>query len=164
MIVRWYMALSEFSFNLSFIRGVDNNIADAMSRLCRNNMIDSSPKILSVISRSFKPSDILYSKIGKLHNSRVGHFGVERILKRFQAQNDTWKYQRQHVKWFIDHCPCCQKNECIEDPHSCSWLYNVDIFTYGLFEYRLYWSFSRQRVYPCRSLHIHTLGGALCDN
>ena len=39
MIVRWYMALSEFSFNLSFIRGVDNNIADAMSRLCRNNMI-----------------------------------------------------------------------------------------------------------------------------
>ena len=41
MIVRWYMALSEFSFNLSFIRGVDNDIADAMSRLCRNNMIDS---------------------------------------------------------------------------------------------------------------------------
>ena len=34
-----------------------------------------------------RQSDILYSKIGKLHNSRVGHFGVERILKRFQAQN-----------------------------------------------------------------------------
>ena len=55
MIVRWYMALSEFSFNLSFIRGVDNNIADAMSRLCRNNMIDSpkeysNSRILSVIS------------------------------------------------------------------------------------------------------------------
>ena len=41
MIVRWYMALSGFSFNLEFIRGIDNNIADAMSRLCRNNMIDS---------------------------------------------------------------------------------------------------------------------------
>ena len=40
MIVRWYMALSEFSYTLEFIRGVDNNIADAMSRLCRNNMID----------------------------------------------------------------------------------------------------------------------------
>ena len=121
MIVRWYMALSEFSFNLSFIRGVDNNIADAMSRICRNNMIDSpeeysTSKILSVISRSFKPSDILYSKIGKLHNSRVGHFGVERILKRFLAQNDTWKYQRQHVKWFIDHCPCCQKMSVLKIP------------------------------------------------
>ena len=121
MIVRWYMALSEFSFNLEFIRGVDNNIADAMSRLCRNNMIDSpdeysNSRILSVISRSFKPNDILYSKIGRLHNSTVGHFGVERILKRFQAKNDIWKYQRQHVKWFIDHCPCCQKMNILKIP------------------------------------------------
>ena len=51
MIVRWYMALSEFSFT----PGVDNNIADAMSRLCRNNMIDSPTEfseenILSAIS------------------------------------------------------------------------------------------------------------------
>ena len=101
------MALSEFSFHLSFIRGVDNNIADAMSHLCRNNMIDSpeeysNSRILSVISRSFKPSDILSSKIGKLYNSKVGHFGIERMLKHFLAKNDTWKYQRQHVKWFID--------------------------------------------------------------
>ena len=115
------MALSEFSFNLSFIRGVDKNIADAMSRLCPNNMIDSpeeysNSRILSAISRSFKPSDILYSKIGRLHNSKVGHFGVERILKRFQAKNDTWKYQRQHVKWFINHCPCCQKMSVLKIP------------------------------------------------
>ena len=41
MIVRWYMALSEFSFTLEYIPGVDNNIADSLSRLCRNNMIDS---------------------------------------------------------------------------------------------------------------------------
>ena len=41
MIVRWFMALSEFSFTLEFIPGVDNDIADSLSRLCRNNMIDS---------------------------------------------------------------------------------------------------------------------------
>ena len=35
-----YMALNEFSFELEFIAGVDNNIADAMSDLCRNNIID----------------------------------------------------------------------------------------------------------------------------
>ena len=29
MIVRWYMALSEFSFSLEFIPGVDNDIAAA---------------------------------------------------------------------------------------------------------------------------------------
>ena len=41
MIIRWYMALSEFSFTLEFIPCVDNDIADSLSRLCRNNAIDS---------------------------------------------------------------------------------------------------------------------------
>ena len=71
MIVRWYMALSESSFTLEFIPGVDNYIADAMSRLCENNMV-GEPKeyteehILSAISASSKPSKIPYSKISKL--------------------------------------------------------------------------------------------------
>ena len=41
MIVRRYMAISEFTFNIEFISGEDNGIADSMSRLCRNNMIDN---------------------------------------------------------------------------------------------------------------------------
>ena len=61
MIVRWYMALSEFSFTLEFIPGVDNDIADSLSRLCRNKMIDSpkeySPEyILSALHiESYEP-------------------------------------------------------------------------------------------------------------
>ena len=41
MIIRWYMALSELTFNIEFISREDNGIADSMSRLCRNNMIDN---------------------------------------------------------------------------------------------------------------------------
>ena len=33
MIVRWYMALSEFSISLEFIPGVDNDIADSLSHV-----------------------------------------------------------------------------------------------------------------------------------
>ena len=33
MIVPWYVALSEFSSSLKFIHGVDNDIADSLSRL-----------------------------------------------------------------------------------------------------------------------------------
>ena len=60
------MAFSEFSFTLEFIPGVENDIADAMSRLCRNNMVDSPQEyseehILSAISASTKPNE----KIGK---------------------------------------------------------------------------------------------------
>ena len=122
MIVRWYMALSEFSFTLEFIPGIDNNIADSLSRLCRNNMIDSPKEyskeyILSALSiESHKPSALQYSKIGKLHNSNVGHFGLERTLKRFKNLKDTWVYQRQHVRYFIDNCPCCQKMNMLKIP------------------------------------------------
>ena len=125
MIVRWYMALSEFSFSLEFIPGVDNNIADSLSRLCRNNMIDSpkgySPEyILSALHiESYIPSPSQYSNIGMLHNSIVGHYGLERTLKRFKDLNDTWEYQRQHVRYFIDHCPCCQKMNKV----SCTWFH-----------------------------------------
>ena len=61
MIVRWYMALNEFSFTLEFLPGVKNDIADAMSRLGHNNMIDfpekySDERILSAISKSNKAS------------------------------------------------------------------------------------------------------------
>ena len=89
MIVQWYMALSEFSFTLEFIPGVDNDFADAMSHLCRNNMVDEPKEYteehtLSAISASTKPNKIQYLKISKLHNSKVGHFGLERTLRRFK--------------------------------------------------------------------------------
>jgi hypothetical protein len=34
------MALSEYSYKIEFIPGESNNIADSMSRICCNNMID----------------------------------------------------------------------------------------------------------------------------
>ena len=51
-----------------------------------------------------------------LHNTVVGHFGLERTVKRFKDLNDTWEYQRQHVRYFIDHCPCCQKMNMLKIP------------------------------------------------
>ena len=86
MIVRWYMALSEFSFTLEFIPGVDYDIADSLSRLCRNNMIDSpkeySPEyILSALHiESHKPSPSQYSKTPLLAILDLNvHFNVSRI-------------------------------------------------------------------------------------
>jgi hypothetical protein len=115
MIVRWLMALSEFSFKLEFIAGVDNGIADSMSRLCRNNMVDSpkeyTPEVIlaaNIITKFKVPSD-KYSIISSVHNSSCGHYGLERTLLRLQKLKHKWQFQRQHVRYFIDHCPCCQK-------------------------------------------------------
>ena len=122
MIVRWYMALSEFSFKIEFISGVENGIADSMSRLCRNNMVDlpreysEDEVISSSIIEKFQLTSDQYHHIGKMHNSTVGHFGLERTLKRLKDQKLTWEFQRQHIRYFIDHCPCCQKMSMLKIP------------------------------------------------
>ena len=41
MIVRWYMSLSEFEFNIKYIAGSENIVADTMSRICKNNMLET---------------------------------------------------------------------------------------------------------------------------
>ena len=51
-----------------------------------------------------------------MHNSIVGHFGPERTLKRFKDRKVNWEYQRQHVRYHIDHCPCCQKINMLKIP------------------------------------------------
>ena len=57
-----------------------------------------------------------YSKIGMLHNTVVGHYGLKLTLKRFKDLKDTWEYQRQQIRYFIDHCPCCQKMNILKIP------------------------------------------------
>ena len=81
MTVCWYMTLSELTFNIEFISGEDNGIADSMPRLCRNNVIDT----LGEYSEECIISDSIIEKskltpnqqrvIASVHNSFVGHFG-----------------------------------------------------------------------------------------
>jgi hypothetical protein len=94
MIVRGYMALSEFSFKIEFIEGVDNDIADSMSRLCRNGMLDHPEEfphtdaLAASIIPKIKLTKVIYSKIAFVHNSKVGHFGLERAIKRLHDTNN----------------------------------------------------------------------------
>ena len=120
MIVRWYTALIGFSSTLEFIPGVKNDISNGMSSLCRHSIVDSPQEYskennLSAISKSSKANKTQNSKIGEWHNSKDGHFGFERTLKRFEDSNDVWQFQRQHIRYFIDQCACCQKM--IMSPH-----------------------------------------------
>jgi hypothetical protein len=103
------MALSEYSFNLEFISGEANQVADLMSNLCRNNMTDSPREysnnvIMSAnIIEKFTLTQVQYKSIASVHNSNVGHYGLDRTLKRLKAIGKVWEFQRQHVRYFIDH-------------------------------------------------------------
>ena len=57
----------------------------------------SEEHILSAISASTKPNESQIAKIGMMHNSKVGHFGLERKIKRLKDQNNVWQFHT--TKW-----------------------------------------------------------------
>ena len=103
-VKRWKIAIQEYDFDIEYIPGEKNIVADGFSRLLP--IVDE--EILCLLNEFTldKPS---YKKISKVHNSIAGHHGVERTLKKLNEQNETWEYMREHVKRFIKQCPCCQK-------------------------------------------------------
>ena len=71
MMVRWHLALQELDFKILFVPGVDNNIADAMSRLCTNNKPVIPISALSAIHGPYIISEEVYKQIGFVHNKLV---------------------------------------------------------------------------------------------
>jgi hypothetical protein len=93
---------------------MDNPVADGFSRLVANNM----PK--DVIAMLLPPTaipDSIYILIGKVHNSILGHHGLERTLRMLTTPSSPdskvilvepqTQSLRAHVKQFIALCPCC---------------------------------------------------------
>ena len=66
-----------------------------MSRLCRNNMIDSPKEysanviLAAAIIPKIQLTDMQYNTTSSVHNSMVGHFGLARTMKRFKADEYT---------------------------------------------------------------------------
>ena len=115
MIVRWYMALSELDFTINYIAGSENIVADTMSRICENNMLETPSgvapmtNISASVIEKFTLSDKHRTDISSHHNSKVGHSGVSTTVRRLLQSKIKWPYMRQHVKHFIRNCPLCQK-------------------------------------------------------
>lgn len=103
---RWKAYIAEHDCDIEHIAGEANIVADAFSRLLE------LPSQVEHLAAQYERSEIPKAEriiLGQLHNSRVGHFGVEKTVQRLQAQGKHWQYMREHVKAFIKECPCCQK-------------------------------------------------------
>ena len=116
MIVRWHLALQELDFQILFVPGVDNIIADAMSRLCTNNKPVVTTSVLSAIDGPYVLNNEKHKIIDSVHNGMVGHGGVERTLRKLRDLNQSWNNMRLDVKTFIKLCPCCQKMSQVKIP------------------------------------------------
>ena len=108
-ILRWKLAIQEYDFDLEYVPGIQNPVADAFSRLC----------VLTeeiILSEDFKIPQHIYKKLSNVHNSSVGHFGEKITYERLIDQGLSYPYLRQYVRRFIKMCPCCQKMSYLKIP------------------------------------------------
>ena len=120
-VVRWMLAIQAFDFEISHIKGTDNHIADALSRLCP---IEEQPEGVDRISDLHFPKleELKFNFISKAHNFEVGHGGVDRTLSKLESlpevsdyiNKNGWRSMKTDVKHFIQQCPCCQKMNVIK--------------------------------------------------
>lgn len=117
---RWKLKIQNYSFDIEYIPGEDNVIADAFSRLIsfKENYVVSNlteEEHLNILEE-FKLDTETYTKISAVHNSKCGHFGVERTVQKLQEKGETFLYMREKVRKFIKQCPCCQKMSVLKIP------------------------------------------------
>jgi transposase InsO family protein len=110
---RWKLFLQDFNFHLEHVAGIDNAVADAFSRLCSISATEVDEPANSSLfaiesSENLRIPPEEFRKISSVHNSKAGHFGVEKTLDALRASNHTWKRMRRHVTQFIQKCPVCQ--------------------------------------------------------
>ena len=128
MVARWFITIQELDFTVHFVKGSNNELADALSQLCPNltefalpqtirydgdtsssSSSSSSSSTISALTVIEPPTDEQNVYIQMCHNAIVGHNGVDRTLTRLFSLNQVWKNMKQHVRSFIRNCPCCQK-------------------------------------------------------
>ena len=133
-IIRWKLDLQEYAFDIDAILGVDNPIADFMSRNKGAEIHDlevNTPKravnMLNCMNVQYEqehtptsqlnainystihiPQDA-YHNIETVHNESVGHHGVERTLEKLANKDLRWPNMREHVRKFCRECDNCQK-------------------------------------------------------
>lgn len=107
-VIRWKLLIQEFNFDIEYLPGLQNVVADAMSRLCSDSSFDEPSVDLMNLDTSFISTE-QYELIASVHNEVAGHHGVERTLVKLEQLGHHWFHIRDHVKSFIKHCPFCQK-------------------------------------------------------
>ena len=133
IVSRWKQQLQEFNFTTEYIPGPENIAADGFSRVLTTDNVDTvncilepakalslvfheTVEIVNNIESTLRIPNDKYRLITEVHNSQVGHRGVDRTIAALKNNNHQWPLMRQQVKQFIKHCACCQKMSYIKYP------------------------------------------------
>ena len=125
-VVRWKLAIQEFMFDIEYLEGEKNIVADHWSRTVdrpydaesKEEKDDTTTYLMNLIGENFRIPDEIYKRISAVHNSNVGHMGVSQTLNRMErdGKGKIEPLMRSQVRQFIKQCPCCQKMSQIRFP------------------------------------------------
>jgi hypothetical protein len=131
--------MQEFQFTLEHVKGVDNIIADVLSRNTKATVDIDKPDCLphqewlaclwnsandthedeyvlnEWCNAHLEAEEIIqipqdkYDFIMQVHNAEVGHHGEIATIRKLEAITKPWEEMKQHVQLFIKQCDCCQK-------------------------------------------------------
>ena len=131
-VVGWKLDIQEYDFEVQYIKGELNTVADLMSRnpaatVCqeveeraKTTNLDSMDlqEIGKSASRSIADQLYLfqgcipqeqYDILRSVHNEAVGHNGVENTILKLRSAGHTWDNMRDVVRKFVKECDTCQK-------------------------------------------------------
>ena len=130
-IQRMRQELSTYNLNYHYIRGEENVVADALSRLIGKDIglddkiddreMDDFEKDLEERLADLKLVALVYSgdKISKeeaqnrmkKYHGHLGHWGLGSTISRITANGEHWKGMRKDLKRYIDSCELCIRNK-----------------------------------------------------
>jgi len=120
-VLRWKLAIQEYNFDAAHVPGLQNVVADSFSRLVEAKKVPLADVLAlrrrkgggkstdSVLEDLRLPDDV-YDTIARVHNSWMGHRGIDATVKLLQDEGVSWKNIRKDVAAFIQQCPSCQKS------------------------------------------------------
>jgi hypothetical protein len=111
-VVRWRLRLAEYDFVVQHIAGVDNVVADGLSRcLFTRVALTMSGGVTKVVGAVAPLSDRgeHHRVIAGEHNLVCGHFGFKRTIASLRQAGHEWEGMNKDVEAYVRACPKCQK-------------------------------------------------------
>lgn len=110
MIIGWFDKLNALEFDVVHVKGEDNNMADALSRM--NEPKSFSNMVLETFLRDKKNPGNAAACIDMIERAhRFGHFGEKSVFKRIWEDGYWWPNMRQQIRDNLAGCaPCLRYN------------------------------------------------------
>jgi len=103
-------AVADDLLNIEFTPVSTHGTNTMAAFISENDQVSSEQSQLVPLDENQRVPQDKYKLISSVHNTIVGHMGVDKTYDRLVAQGHKWPQMKSHISTFIaKHCPCCQK-------------------------------------------------------